>query len=84
MNRYFAYARVLASGAPLGGATITVYDVGTFDLALIYDDDLPTPTAKANPFIADGNGYFFFYAAAGRYDIRRRRPRSARIIPSVG
>jgi hypothetical protein len=68
MNRYFAYARVLASGAPLGGATITVYDVGTF--ALIYDDDLPTPTAKANPFIADGNGYFFFYAAAGRYDIR--------------
>jgi hypothetical protein len=70
MNRYFAYARVLTTGGPLGGATITVYNTGTFNLALIYDDDLPTPTAKANPFIADSNGYFFFYAAAGEYDIR--------------
>lgn len=70
MDRYFAYARVLATGGPLGGATITVYNAGMFNLAWIYDDDGPNATPKANPFIADANGFFFFYTLQSKYDIQ--------------
>lgn len=70
MDRFFAYTRQLADGAPVGGATITVYDVGTLDLASIFSDDNAVPTPRSNPFLADTNGLFFFYAVAGRYDVR--------------
>ncbi len=70
MDRFFAYTRQLADGTPVGGATITVYDAGTLDLAAIYSDDNAVPTPRSNPFLADTNGLFFFYAVAGRYDVR--------------
>lgn len=48
-------------------ATVAIYNAGTLVLATIYSDNSSTP--KANPFTASTTGYFFFYAANGRYDI---------------
>lgn len=48
--------------------TVTVYATGTQNLSTIFADN--AGTAKANPFAADSNGYFFFYADDGRYDVR--------------
>jgi hypothetical protein len=61
---------VTAAGVPAAGCAIAVYDTGTANLSTIYADDLQIPTPKANPTVADANGYFFFYAAgAKRYDV---------------
>jgi len=69
MEKYQGYSRILATGAPAPNATVTVYyPSGTLTLASIYSDDGVTP--KANPFTADADGYFSFYAAAGDYDVR--------------
>ena len=69
MERCFGYA-IDATGtlevAPY--ATITVYNQGTLTLASIYAD--PDLTIKSNPFAPDQYGYFYFYAPAGRYDVR--------------
>jgi hypothetical protein len=51
------------------GCQVNVYFTGTLIPATLYSDDLPTPTPLANPFSADANGYWFFYAASGRYDV---------------
>lgn len=49
-------------------ATVTVYQAGTLLLATIFADAaLAVP--KTNPFLADSNAYWFFYAADGTYDI---------------
>ncbi|KKM21814.1 hypothetical protein LCGC14_1631660, partial [marine sediment metagenome] len=68
MQRFNNYSRLLATGAPAPNATVTVYDAGTLDLATIFSDNGVTPLA--NPFTTDGDGFFFFYAAAGEYDVR--------------
>jgi parallel beta-helix repeat protein len=47
---------------------VTVYVTGTTTTALIYADDLGTQ--KGNPFTADTDGYWYFYADSGRYDVR--------------
>ena len=47
--------------------TVTVYLQGTMTLASIFSNN--TSTAKSNPFTADANGNWFFYAANGRYDV---------------
>lgn len=49
-------------------STVTVYLSGTLTLAAIFADD--NNTAKANPFTSDSTGYYFFYAADGKYDIK--------------
>lgn len=49
------------------GATITVYDAGTVTPSTIYSDN--GVTAQVNPFAADTEGKYSFYAADGRYDI---------------
>lgn len=70
MQRLQGFARLPASGAPALDCTITVYETGTLTLATIYEDDEYGPTPKANPFQSSAvNGYWFFYASAGRYDI---------------
>lgn len=48
--------------------TITVYATGTTSLSTIYSDTSNTPLA--NPFTAASSGYWFFYAADGRYDVK--------------
>jgi len=48
-------------------ATVSVFDSGTVNLSTIFSDNSSTP--KANPFTADTTGYWFFYAANGRYDV---------------
>ena len=50
------------------GAAVTVYQTGTTTLATIYADTLGT--LKANPFTADNDGYWFFYAGSGTYDVK--------------
>lgn len=67
MTRLFGWTRILTSGAPAPGATVTVYDTGTLNLSTIYSDNVSTP--KANPFVSDANGYWFFYGAE-RYDVQ--------------
>lgn len=49
------------------GATVTVYLTGTMTLATIYSDNSSTPLS--NPFTANSSGFWFFYAANGRYDV---------------
>lgn len=48
--------------------TITVYLTGTITLASIYSND--SGTVKANPFTANSDASYFFYADDGRYDIK--------------
>ncbi len=48
--------------------TVTVYDAGTVNLSVLYSDDGITP--KANPFAANTNGYWYFYAANGTYTVQ--------------
>lgn len=55
-------------------ATITVYITGTTSLATIYSDNQLPPTPLANPFTANADGYWFFYATDGRYDVRITAP----------
>jgi hypothetical protein len=52
---------------PLAGASVTVYETGTANLATIYSDNGITPLA--NPFTGEDDGSFSFYAADGRYDV---------------
>lgn len=47
--------------------TVTIYNAGTTSLSPIYGDNLGTP--KGNPFTSDVNGWWFFYANNGRYDV---------------
>lgn len=61
------YARVLSTGAPQGYAEISVFDVGTLNLATIYE--LDGVTIKDNPFDADEFGLIAFEVEAGEYDI---------------
>src|SRR5678810_945284 len=48
--------------------TVTVFDAGTSNISTIYSDNSSTPLA--NPFTANANGSFEFYAANGRYDVQ--------------
>lgn len=69
MQRLWNWGRILSSGAPAPGCTVTVYAAGTTTLSTIFSDNISTP--KANPFTADATtGYWFFYASAGRYDVK--------------
>ena len=50
------------------GCTVTVYITGTLTPATLYSNN--SGTAQANPFTASTvNGFFFFYADNGRYDV---------------
>src|SRR5678809_234456 len=48
--------------------TVTVYDAGTLNPSNIFSDSVGTP--KANPFTAGADASWFFYANAGRYDVK--------------
>lgn len=63
---------LVQSSFPL--ATITVYYSGTVEQALIYSDNQDFPTPLSNPFTADINGHWFFYAPNGRYDVMIASP----------
>ena len=47
---------------------ITVWDVGTMNIASIFSDDVGT--VKANPFTASADGLWFFYADNASYDVQ--------------
>jgi trimeric autotransporter adhesin len=66
-QRAFGFALNIPSAVSVPNSIITVYNNGTMTLSTIYSDNLSTP--KSNPFLADVNGYWFFYAANGRYDV---------------
>lgn len=68
---YIVYSNVSTSGKvqkSYPSATVTVYLTGTQTLAVLYSDD--NGTLKSNPFTAASDGYWFFYADDGRYDVR--------------
>jgi hypothetical protein len=46
---------------------VSVFITGSNNLATIYSDNNSTPLA--NPFTSSNNGYWFFYAPNGRYDV---------------
>jgi len=48
--------------------TISVFDAGTSNLSTIFSDSSSTPLA--NPFTANTNGYWYFYAANGSYSVQ--------------
>ena len=48
--------------------TVRVFDSGTSDLSAIFSDN--TGTILANPFTAGTDGFYFFYADDGRYDVQ--------------
>lgn len=68
MTRTWFYSRLLSTGGPVANATVQIFDVGTANLSSIFSDNGITP--KANPFTTDADGYGFYYAAGGSYDIR--------------
>lgn len=54
--------------ASFPSATVTVFNAGTVVLATIFADALSTPLA--NPFSADIDGHFQFWANLGLYDVQ--------------
>ncbi len=68
MIRWQGFSRLNTSGQPAPSATLTVYNKGTAVLSTLYAAiDVTQP--KANPFTTGTDGYGFFYAANGRYDV---------------
>jgi len=49
--------------------TVTVYLTGTTTLATLFANNNLIPTPLSNPFTANVNGQFLFYAANNRYDV---------------
>lgn len=49
-------------------ATVTVFNAGTAVLATIFSTEAGAP--KSNPFVADADGYWGFWADQARYDIK--------------
>lgn len=71
MERFWTFSRIPATGAPAPSATVEVVLASDgVTLATLYDDNLNPPTPKTNPFTADADGYAFFYAQNGRYNVR--------------
>jgi hypothetical protein len=60
-----------ASLAPVVGAQISVYKLGSGERVTIYQDSLGTPGTEIdqNSFFTDSNGQVAFYVAAGQYRI---------------
>ncbi len=68
MIRWAGFSRLNTSGQPAPSATVTVYNKGTQVLSPLYTaNDVTKP--QANPFTAGLDGYGYFYAANGRYDV---------------
>jgi hypothetical protein len=67
MQKYFD--TVLSfDGKPVAGASVTVTPFGGSTPSPLFSDAAGV-TGKGNPLITDGNGYFDFYAADGRYSL---------------
>lgn len=69
MIRWQGFTRLNSSGQPAPLATVTVYQTRTQTLATLYAANDPNQP-KANPFTAGTDGYAFFYAGNGRYDVQ--------------
>lgn len=66
MQKYFGIAQDIYGNA-IPSATINVYRAGTLTAATLYSDN--AYVSKANPFTADADGTYEFYAQNGRYDV---------------
>ena len=66
MEKYHGTALSIA-GPAIPEAEVTVYDLGTEDLATIYADN--GVTSKSNPLTTGIDGEYNFYAANGRYTL---------------
>ena len=85
MQRYFGEKRT-PSGQVEPGATVSVFNTGTSDLAKLYlaSENLDTPvTGIANPMTTDSNGRYAFAALDGIYDIRAQGFGGVEFTPRV-
>lgn len=69
MIRWQGFSRLNNSAQPAPSATVSVYLKGTGTLAFLYNANDLTKT-QGNPFTAGSDGYAYFYAANGRYDVQ--------------
>lgn len=69
MVRWYGFSRLNNSGSPAPGATVTVYQKASDVLAVLYSQD-SAAFPKANPFVAGDDGFAYFYAINGRYDVQ--------------
>lgn len=69
MQRWSGFSRLNGEADPAPLATITVYNKGTSTPSSLYTANDPLQP-KANPFTAGSDGFAYFYAANGRYDIQ--------------
>lgn len=68
MIRWQGFSRLNNSAQPAASSTLTVYNKGLNTLPFLYAaNDALQP--KGNPFTVGTDGYGFFYAANGRYDL---------------
>lgn len=69
MVRWQGFSRLNNTSLPAPSCTVSVYNKGTNVLSTLYAaDDANQP--KANPFTSGTDGFAFFYAANGRYDVQ--------------
>lgn len=69
MLRWQGFSRLNDSGDPAPSATVTVRQTRTDVLAVLYAANDPAQP-KANPFTAGTDGFAYFYAGNGRYDVQ--------------
>lgn len=77
-----AYARFQATAQDAAGnvlpdASIEVRSEETGSLVTVYSDRAGV-TTKGNPFLADGDGYFFFHAPGGSYRVKATKGSTTR------
>lgn len=60
------------AGNAIASSEVSVFDEGTATLSSIFSDPQLTEV-QANPFSADSNGFYSFYAAAGLYDLEFKK-----------
>ncbi len=68
MIRWQGFSRLNLTGEPAPSATITVRPTRVSTVATIFAANDPAQP-KANPFTAGSDGFAYFYAANGRYDV---------------
>jgi hypothetical protein len=71
MQRYQNWASLIGAFTRVSGATVQVFVAGTNSpVPQLYSDNHTMPTPLTNPFTADDDGFFAFYAPNGRVDVQ--------------
>jgi|HubBroStandDraft_5_1064220.scaffolds.fasta_scaffold17840_2 hypothetical protein len=60
----------VSGGTPVSGCSVTVFIDGSGGMHANIFSDSALSMALSNPFTADANGHFYFYAGNGAYDVQ--------------